>query len=171
MLPCSACLPYLLRLSWLAIPLSLSHSHTHTHTHTHTLSLSLSLAPDYQTAVQNALAATQDILGDLGLDIPQSVPDTTRQSGVQEVEIKMYDSDSLPSPPPSSESDTEQDPLLDFTRNDDLTYNTGQKPSQTLAESVREATKALEVYTVYSARPLISMPVCVCVCVCRVFRN
>ena len=76
--------------------------------------------------------------------MPQSVPDTSRQAQAQEVELQMYDSDSLPSPPPSSESEGEKDPLLDFTREDTLTYTPGQ-PSQTLAESVREATEALEV--------------------------
>lgn len=63
---------------------------------------------------------------------------------MQEVEVKMYDSDSLPSPPPSSESEGEKDPLLDFSRHDDLTYKPAQG-SQSLAESVRQATEALEV--------------------------
>lgn len=63
---------------------------------------------------------------------------------MQEVEVKMYDSDSLPSPPPSSESEGEKDPLLDFSRHDDLTYQPAQG-SQSLADSVRQATEALEV--------------------------
>ena len=58
----------------------------------------------------------------------------------------MYDSDSLPSPPPSSDSEEEKDPLLDFTRDDGLTYRPGQsQAAQSLAESVRQATQALEV--------------------------
>lgn len=56
----------------------------------------------------------------------------------------MYDSDSLPSPPPSSESEEEKDPLLDFSKDDALTYKPGQ-PAQSLADSVRQATQALEV--------------------------
>jgi hypothetical protein len=64
----------------------------------------------------------------------------------QEVEVKMYDSDSLPSPPPSSDSEEEKDPLLDFSRDDALTYRPGQpaKAAQSLADSVRQATQALE---------------------------
>ena len=58
--------------------------------------------------------------------------------------MQMYDSDSLPSPPASSESEGDKDPLLDFSREDNLTYHAGQ-PSQSLAESVRQATEALEV--------------------------
>ena len=59
----------------------------------------------------------------------------------------MYDSDSLPSPPPSSDSEEEKDPLLDFSRDDALTYRPGQpaKAAQSLADSVRQATHALEV--------------------------
>ena len=104
-------------------------------------------APTYSVAVQDALAATQDILGDLGLGFDMGVPASTGQGNVQEVELKMYDSDSLPSPPPSSESEEERDPLLDFSREDDLTYHAGQpgQPAQSLADSVRQATQALEV--------------------------
>lgn len=104
-------------------------------------------APTYSTAVQDALAATQDVLGDLGLDLDtnQAIPNSSGQGKVQEVEVQMYDSDSLPSPPPSSESEAEKDPLLDFSRDDDLTYRAGQPASQSLADSVRQATQALEV--------------------------
>lgn len=98
--------------------------------------------PTYSTAVQDALAATQDILGDLGLGLDTNP--ASGQGNVQEVEVKMYDSDSLPSPPPSSESEGEKDPLLDFSRHDDLTYKPAQG-SQSLADSVRQATEALEV--------------------------
>lgn len=96
--------------------------------------LFLVLGNTYSNAVQGALAATQNILGDLGLD--------------EEVEVKMYDSDSLPSPPPSSDSEEENDPLLDFTREDAFSYTPGKpvkKDTQSLAESVRQATQALEV--------------------------
>ena len=110
----------------------------------HVYTSASSSAPAYSTAVQGALSATQDILGDLGLDLDmnQAVPNTMGQGRVQEVELKMYDSDSLPSPPASSES--EGDPLLDFSRDDELTYRADQS-SRSLAESVRQATQALEV--------------------------
>ena len=74
----------------------------------------------------------------------------TGKGNVQEVELKMYDSDSLPSPPASSESEAEKekDPLLDFSREDDFTYHPGQpNGADSLAESVRKATEALEVRT------------------------
>ena len=104
------------------------------------------------------MAATRDILGDLGLDPP--APSTT---SAQEVEVKMYDSDSLPSPPASSDSEPEKDPLLDFSRDDALTYRPGQprEAARSLAESVRQATQALEVSEI--CRECGHLTDCVCV--------
>ena len=68
---------------------------------------------------------------------------------MQEVEVKMYDSDSLPSPPPSDEEEEEEevDPLLDFSRDDHMTYHVTQPaaPGKSLAQSVRQTEDALKV--------------------------
>lgn len=63
---------------------------------------------------------------------------------MEEVEVKCYDSDSLSSPPPSSEeSDKDSDPLLDFSRDDDLTHHPGTAGPAMVRRAI-EAQRALE---------------------------
>lgn len=68
---------------------------------------------------------------------------------VQEVELAIYDSDSLSSPPSSSEGsevDPNDDILLDFTRDDEYVIRPGTDLSGTsMAQSVRQAQDALKV--------------------------
>lgn len=69
---------------------------------------------------------------------------------VQEVELQMYDSDSLSSPPTSSggsQADPSDDPLLDFSRDDEFVHQPGAKPAgPSLAQSVLETQRAVQVH-------------------------
>jgi len=86
--------------------------------------LRISSPDSYKRRVERAYLAAQEVLGSLAVASEQVAIDV--EKGVQEVEVKCYDSDSLSSPPPSSdESDRDLDPLLDFSRNDDLTHQHG----------------------------------------------
>ena len=92
--------------------------------------------------MERAYLAAQEVLGSLAVKSEQAVLDT--EQGVQEVEVKCYDSDSLSSPPPSSdESDKDLDPLLDFSRDDDLTHQHGMEGPAMVRNAIH-AKRALE---------------------------
>ena len=96
--------------------------------------------------MKNSLLEVEDLLGSFNLPpmtAPTSKPAATpskstqakvTKSGqiVQELEVALYDSDSLPSPPSSeasSEADAQdKDKLLDFTLDDELNYNPSSAP-------------------------------------------
>ena len=93
----------------------------------------------YEETVKNSLLEVEDLLGSFDLSpikkpiSPQTTP--TKHTSVevkdgsefaQEVEVPLYDSDSLPSPPSSegaSSGAEELDELMDFTRDDKFNYN------------------------------------------------
>ena len=93
----------------------------------------------YEETVKNSLLEVEDLLGSFDLSpikkpiSPQTTP--TKHTSVevkdgsefaQEVEVPLYDSDSLPSPPSSegaSSGAEEPDELMDFTRDDEFNYN------------------------------------------------
>lgn len=92
--------------------------------------------------MDRAYLAAQEILGSLTVASEQVAADTEHK--VEEVEVKCYDSDSLSSPPPSSEeSDKDIDPLLDFSRDDDLTHHPGTAGPAMVRRAI-EAQRALE---------------------------
>ena len=92
--------------------------------------------------MERAYLAAQEILGSLTVASEQVATDTEHK--VEEVEVKCYDSDSLSSPPPSSEeSDKDIDPLLDFSRDDDLTHHPGTAGPAMVRRAI-EAQRALE---------------------------
>lgn len=92
--------------------------------------------------MERAYLAAQEILGSLTVASEQVAADTEHK--VEEVEVKCYDSDSLSSPPPSSEeSDKDIDPLLDFSRDDDLTHHPGTAGPAMVRRAI-EAQRALE---------------------------
>ena len=96
----------------------------------------------YQETVRSSLLEVEDLLGSFDLP-PLTQPPAAKttptkspakqKSGkpgeyFEEVEVPLYDSDSLPSPPSSDSSEADPkdgDKLLDFSRDDDLTYNPG----------------------------------------------
>ena len=66
--------------------------------------LRISSPDSYKRRVERAYLAAQEVLGSLAVASEQVAVDV--EKGVQEVEVKCYDSDSLSSPPPSrDESD------------------------------------------------------------------
>lgn len=105
----------------------------------------------YGDTIKTSLLEVQDLLGSFDLSPtpksttafpPRQPPAKSTQppqksssakvmkSGgfAEEVEVPLYDSDSLPSPPPSSCSSSEADPkekdkLLDFSQDDEYTYD------------------------------------------------
>lgn len=103
----------------------------------------------YEEAVKNSLLEVEDLLGSFNLSPikkplpPQTTPTkhtSTEVKGVnefaEEVEVPLYDSDSLPSPPSSeggsSEANSQElDELLDFTRDDEFNYNPAFEPDFT----------------------------------------
>ena len=92
--------------------------------------------------MDRAYLAAQEILGSLTVASEQVAANTEHK--VEEVEVKCYDSDSLSSPPPSSEeSDKDVDPLLDFSRDDDLTHHPGTAGPAMVRRAI-EAQRALE---------------------------
>lgn len=104
--------------------------------------LRISSPDSYKKRVERAYLAAQEVLGSLAVASEQVAVDV--EKGVQEVEVKCYDSDSLSSPPPSSdESDRDLDPLLDFSRNDDLTHQHGTE-GPAMVRSAIHAQRALE---------------------------
>ena len=104
--------------------------------------LFLLTADGYKQKVERAFLAAQEILGSLTVASERVATDTEHK--VEEVEVKCYDSDSLSSPPPSSEeSDKDSDPLLDFSRDDDLTHNPVTAGPAMVRRAI-EAQRALE---------------------------
>ena len=104
--------------------------------------LFLLTADGYKEKVERAFLAAQEILGSLTVASERVATDTEHK--VEEVEVKCYDSDSLSSPPPSSEeSDKDSDPLLDFSRDDDLTHNPVTAGPAMVRRAI-EAQRALE---------------------------
>lgn len=98
----------------------------------------------YGDTIKTSLLEVQDLLGSFDLSPtpksttalpPRQPPQKSSSAKVmksggfaEEVEVPLYDSDSLPSPPPSSCSSSEADPkekdkLLDFSQDDEYTYD------------------------------------------------
>ncbi len=111
----------------------------------------------YEEKLKTSLLEVEDLLGSFDLAPPPSkttpTPTTTikplpppastistssatkePRGFAHEVEVPLYDSDSLPSPPSShtsSEADTQElDKLLDFTQDDEFNYNPGYAPKE-----------------------------------------
>lgn len=96
-------------------------------------------------AVKNSLQEVEDLLGSFDLSPikkPLQTTPTKRTSSevksskefIEEVEVPLYDSDSLPSPPSSNASSdsSELDVLLDFSRDDEFNYNPAFQPDYTM---------------------------------------
>lgn len=155
------------------------------------LPLSHSLVDKYQATVKNSLLEVEELLGsfDFALAPPQPVKTTpTRQPPIstmstssrvaeaesqgfiQEVEVPLYDSDSLPSPP-SSKTSSEADPmdgdrLLDFSRDDDeFSYNPGYVKKKVGRDFTQEGMEAPRIMkAMLQARH--GIEVCVGMCMC-----
>lgn len=120
-------------------------------------------------AVKNSLQEVEDLLGSFDLSPikkPLQATPTKRTSAevksskefIEEVEVPLYDSDSLPSPPSSEASSGadsgELDELLDFTRDDEFNYNPAFQPDFTLEgmegprmmKAMFQAAHGIEVY-------------------------
>ena len=94
----------------------------------------------YRQTVKASLLEVEDLLG--SFDLPPLIKPTkttsTKDSAItskgevvtQEVEMSLYDSDTLPSPPSSNSSSVgdskeEMDRLLDFSHDDEFNYDPG----------------------------------------------
>ena len=93
------------------------------------------------------------------------------------MELQFYEDDNLSSPPSSkgSEVDVTYDPLLDFSRDDDMVHHRGnQTADKSFASNVKQMQKEMEVSMwacvhmceCVHVRVGVCVGVCVCVCVC-----
>ncbi len=100
----------------------------------------LLLVQQYQNQLNNSMAEVADLLKSFDIPLPTPIskpPSSTLSSAskksaegvIQELEVELYNDDgSLSSAPSSASSDgdpAERDPLLDFTKQDHLTYKSG----------------------------------------------
>lgn len=113
---------------------------------------------NYEDTVRTSLQEVEDLLGSFDLPslaqppapaktTPTKTTPTRHAPGpsggpkrssskecFQELEVTLYDSDSLPSPPSSENSseadEKELDKLLDFSKDDEFSYNPGPTPAK-----------------------------------------
>ena len=114
----------------------------------------------------------EDLLGSFDLKPaikPLSMTHTSSRGGrFQEVEVPLYDSDSLPSPPSSDDDSSnadlhELDQLLDFSRDDEFNYNPAfAKKRVPSSQEEMEAPRIMKA----TLQAQHGMEVCVCVCTC-----